>query len=165
MLRPGSGHFTLHFLEVSHFPMIALSGSADCFRVPCQNDAARDGSESRAGRWSFLSRRKSRRSLTLFPRIRGGHPDELVIQAAALTLPDGVPVFAVAACYCGFLSEGEEVLKPLRPFGSPVANLLGAMSYLQIQSLFDPFFPPGRHTYVKSNSIHALNDEVIAKSA
>jgi hypothetical protein len=88
-------------------------------------------------------------------------PDELVIQAAALTLPDGVPVFAVAACFCGSLSEGEEVLKPLRAFGSPVANLLGPMSYLQMQSLFDPFFPPGRHTYVKSNFIQALNDEAI----
>jgi FAD/FMN-containing dehydrogenase len=88
-------------------------------------------------------------------------PDELVIQAAALTLPDGVPVFAVAACYCGSVSEGEKVLKPLRTFGSPVADLFDAMSYLQIQTMFDPFFPPGRHTYVKSNFIRTLNDEVI----
>jgi FAD/FMN-containing dehydrogenase len=88
-------------------------------------------------------------------------PDELVIQAAALTLPDGVPVFAVAACYCGSLSEGEKVLKPLRAFGSPVADLFGAMSYVQIQNMFDPFFPPGRHTYVKSNFIRTLDEEVI----
>jgi FAD/FMN-containing dehydrogenase len=88
-------------------------------------------------------------------------PDELVIQAAALTLPDGVPVFAVAACYCGSLSEGEKVLKPLRAFGSPIADILGTMSYVQIQTLFDPFFPPGRFTYVKSNFIRTLNDEVI----
>jgi FAD/FMN-containing dehydrogenase len=88
-------------------------------------------------------------------------PDELVIQAAALTLPDGVPVFAVAACYCGSLSEGEKELKPLRAFGSPVADILGTMSYVQIQTLFDPFFPPGRYTYVKSNFIRTLNDEVI----
>jgi FAD/FMN-containing dehydrogenase len=88
-------------------------------------------------------------------------PDELVIQAAALTLPDGVPVFAIAACYCGSLSEGEKVLKPLRTFGSPVADILNAMSYVQVQTLFDPFFPPGRYTYVKSNFIRTLNDEVI----
>jgi FAD/FMN-containing dehydrogenase len=88
-------------------------------------------------------------------------PDELVIQAAALTLPDGVPVFAVAACYCGSLSDGEKVLKPLRAFGSPIADILGTMSYVQIQTLFDPFFPPGRFTYVKSNFIRTLNDEVI----
>jgi FAD/FMN-containing dehydrogenase len=88
-------------------------------------------------------------------------PDELVIQAGALTLPDGVPVFAVAACYCGSMSEGEKVLKPLRAFGSPVADLFDTMSYVQIQSMFDPFFPPGRYTYVKSNFIRTLNDEVI----
>lgn len=88
-------------------------------------------------------------------------PDELVIQAAAINLPDGVPVFAVAACYCGSLSEGEKVLKPLRAFGSPVADLLGTINYLQMQSMFDPFFPPGRYTYVKSNFIRTLSNEVI----
>jgi FAD binding domain/Berberine and berberine like len=88
-------------------------------------------------------------------------PDELVIQAAAINLPDGLPVFAVAACYCGSLSEGEKVLKPLRTFDSPVADILGTVSYLQIQSLFDPFFPPGRYTYVKSSFVRTLNDEVI----
>ncbi len=99
--------------------------------------------------------------LRLFREFAEGAPDELVIQAAGLTLPDGVPVFAVAACYCGSLPEGEKVLKPLRTFGSPVADLFGTMSYLQIQSMFDPFFPPGRHTYVKSNFIRKLDDEVI----
>jgi FAD binding domain/Berberine and berberine like len=88
-------------------------------------------------------------------------PDELVIQAAAINLPDGVPVFAIAACYCGSLSEGEKVLKPLRAFGSPVADLVGTISYLQMQSMFDPFFPPGRLTYVKSNFIWTLSDDAI----
>lgn len=88
-------------------------------------------------------------------------PDELVIQCGSFTLPDNTPVFAVAACYCGHLSEGEKVLKPLRTFGPPIADAIGEMSYLQLQGMFDPFFPPGRQTYVKSNFIRALNDDAI----
>lgn len=90
-------------------------------------------------------------------------PDEVVIQGGALTLPpDGTRVFGVAACYCGSpLSEGEKVLRPLREFGSPVADMIQAMSYVQMQGMFEPFFPPGRYTYVKSNFIRTLSDEAI----
>jgi hypothetical protein len=88
-------------------------------------------------------------------------PDELVIQCASVTLPDAGPVFGIAACYHGELSEGEKVLKPLRSFGKPVADLFDVLSYVQLQSLFDPFFPPGRLTYVKSNFVNSLSDEAI----
>ena len=88
-------------------------------------------------------------------------PDELVIQCGSFSLPDKTPVFAIAACYCGRPSEGEKVLKPLRTFLPPIADAIGEMSYLQLQGMFDPFFPPGRLTYVKSNFIRALNDDAI----
>jgi FAD/FMN-containing dehydrogenase len=88
-------------------------------------------------------------------------PDELVIQCASLTMPDAGPVFAVVGCYHGDLSEGEKVLKPLRSFGRPSGDLFGVLSYVQMQSLFDPFFPPGRLTYVKSNFVSSLSDEAI----
>ncbi len=88
-------------------------------------------------------------------------PDELVIQCASLTMPDAGPVFAVVGCYHGDLSEGEKVLKPLRSFGKPSGDLFGVLSYVQMQSLFDPFFPPGRLTYVKSNFVSSLSDEAI----
>jgi hypothetical protein len=88
-------------------------------------------------------------------------PDELVIQTAALTLPDAGPVLAVAVCYSGPLSGGEKILKPLRTFGSPLADMISVISYIEMQSLFDPFFPPGRHTYVKSNFIRALNSAAL----
>jgi FAD/FMN-containing dehydrogenase len=88
-------------------------------------------------------------------------PDELVIQCASLTMPDLGPVFAIVGCYHGNLSEGEKVLKPLRSFGRPSGDLFGVLSYVQMQSLFDPFFPPGRLTYVKSNFVSSLSDEAI----
>jgi hypothetical protein len=74
---------------------------------------------------------------------------------------DGVPVIGVAACYSGSLEEGEKVLAPLRGFGSPLADLFRPMSYVQMQSMFDPWFPPGRQAYWKANFLHGLPDEAI----
>ena len=89
-------------------------------------------------------------------------PDEVVLQAGAFTLPDGMKVFAMAVCYCGSsLSEGEKILQPMRNFGSPIADMISTMSYVQMQSLFEPFFPLGLHTYVKSNFLQQLSNEAI----
>jgi FAD/FMN-containing dehydrogenase len=89
-------------------------------------------------------------------------PDDVVMQAGAFTLPDATKVFGVAACYSGSsLPEGEKVLEPLRKFDSPIADLISTMSYVDMQAFFAPFFPPGRHTYVKSNFLKALTDDAI----
>ena len=93
-------------------------------------------------------------------------PDEVVLQGGALTAPDGVRAFGVAACYCGpSQSEGERILRPLRQFGPPVADMMSPMSYLDMQRFFEPFFPPGRHTYVKSNFLRDLSDATIETMA
>jgi len=104
---------------------------------------------------------KAKEVLRFWREFAENSPDELVTQGGSLTSPDGIPVFGIAACYCGSLSEGEKVLKPLRTFGPPVADLFGPMSYVQLQGMFDPFFPPGRLTYTKSNFVRSLNDEMI----
>jgi hypothetical protein len=109
----------------------------------------------------FYPAARTKEVLRFWREFAAGSPDELVTQGGSLSLPDGVPVFAIAACYCASLSEGEKVLKPLRTFGPPLADNIGAISYLQLQSMFDPFFPPGRLTYVKSNFIRNLSDETI----
>jgi hypothetical protein len=104
---------------------------------------------------------KATEVLRFFREFSETIPDELVIQCGSFTTPDGNPVFAVAACYCGSLSEGEKVLKPLRTFGPPMADAISVISYVQLQSMFDPFFPPGRQTYVKSNFLRTLNEDAI----
>jgi FAD/FMN-containing dehydrogenase len=109
----------------------------------------------------FYPASKAQEVLRFFREFSQTIPDELVIQCGSFTTPDNVPVFAVAACYCGNLSEGEKVLNPLRTFGPPMADAISAMSYVQLQSMFDPFFPPGRQTYVKSNFIRDLSGDAI----
>ena len=78
-----------------------------------------------------------------------------------MTTPDGDPVVAIAVCYCGPLEEGEKVLKPLKAFGSPVADLIRPMAYVEVQQMFDAAFPPGRRYYWKSSLIRELDDAAI----
>ena len=90
-------------------------------------------------------------------------PDEAMIQGGAFSTPDGLPIFGVGVSYCGSsLAEGEKLFEPLRKLGTPVADMIGRMSYVQIQSMFESYFPPGRYTYVKSNFLRELSDEAIA---
>jgi hypothetical protein len=104
---------------------------------------------------------KAKEALLFLREYAASIPDELVVQGGSLTLPDGVPTFGIAGCYCGPVSEGEKVLKPLRSFGPPMADAFGVMSYLQIQGMFESFFPPGRLVYTKSNFIRSMNDETV----
>ncbi len=88
-------------------------------------------------------------------------PDELSTAAALLTAPDGNPAVAIAACYCGSVEEGESVLKPLRAFGPPVADLIGSMPYTGLQQMLNAAFPPGHHHYWKSNFLRAPSEAAI----
>jgi FAD/FMN-containing dehydrogenase len=88
-------------------------------------------------------------------------PDEAEAFAALLTLPDGQPVIAILLGYNGPLDEGEPVLEPARKFGSPVADLVGPMPYVQRQRLIDDLGTHGIHRYWKSGFATELSDEFI----
>jgi FAD/FMN-containing dehydrogenase len=109
----------------------------------------------------FYPAAKAKELLRFWREFAAASPDELVTHGGSFNLPDGTPVFGIAACHCGPLSDGEKAVKPLRTFDTPIADLLGPMSYMQIQSMFEPFFPPGRHVYVKSNFLRGVSDEAI----
>jgi len=109
----------------------------------------------------FYPAAKAKEVLHFWREFVEASPDELVTQGGSLSLPGGPQVFGVAACYCGSIVEGEKLLKPLRTLATPVADMLGPMSYIQIQSMFEPFFPPGRQVYTKSNFLRSLSDEAI----
>jgi FAD/FMN-containing dehydrogenase len=89
-------------------------------------------------------------------------PDALGGMAAMLTSPDGAPLAALVPVFCGPLDQGEEVLRPLRAFGAPLADLVGPMPYRTMQTLFDGAFPAGRRNYWKSGYMRDLPDAAIA---
>jgi hypothetical protein len=98
--------------------------------------------------------------LRFFREFAGATPDELSMQGGMFTF-DGTPVIGMAGCYCGPIEEGERVLKPLRTFASPVADLFGMIPYIQMQSMFDSFLPPGKLHYWKSNFFESISDDAI----
>jgi FAD/FMN-containing dehydrogenase len=97
-------------------------------------------------------------------------PDELmtiVVHRKAPPLPfvpqdlHGKPVVMVVCCWVGDLEEGERFIKPLREFGSPVADVCTPKPFLTHQAMFDPSFPPGRWYYMRSCDVDGLTDELI----
>lgn len=73
----------------------------------------------------------------------------------------GKPIVMVGACYAGAPQEGLEVVRPLKEFGNPIADLLEPKTYLALQSMFDPFVPHGWHRYWKSVELPPLTDDAI----
>ncbi len=88
-------------------------------------------------------------------------PGELGSMIVFVTLPEGERVVAIAACYNGPVEDGERALKPLREFGTPLADVVGPMAYTQVQRMLDDGFPAGLQNYWKSNFLGGLDDKAI----
>jgi FAD/FMN-containing dehydrogenase len=89
-------------------------------------------------------------------------PDELTAYAALLHAPDGTPLVGVIPCYCGAIAEGEQVLEPLRRFGTPVMDTIQPLPWPAMQSLLAAAFPDGNRNYWKSTLQRELPDDAIA---
>src|SRR5207248_1694698 len=88
-------------------------------------------------------------------------PDELTAMPGLLTSPDGHRVAVVLTAYIGTLAQGEDVLRPLRAFGPPLADDVRPLAYQELQTMLDAAFPPGLYNYWKSNFLTAIGDEAI----
>ena len=97
-------------------------------------------------------------------------PDELTtifnlrVAPPAPYLPEdvhGKPVVMVGACYAGAPEDGDDVVRPLKEFGSPIVDLLEPKPYLALQSMFDASVPHGWHYYWKTIELPPLSDEAI----
>jgi len=118
----------------------------------------------------FYSLEDGQRALRFYREFADDAPDELTTifeLSMAQPLPflpaevHGKPIVMVGACYAGPPQEGLEVVRPLKEFGNPIADLLEPKPYLSLQSMFDPFVPHGWHRYWKSVELPRLTDEAI----
>jgi FAD/FMN-containing dehydrogenase len=89
-------------------------------------------------------------------------PDELVVQAGFLTMPDGALLLFLSPTYCGPLTMGEQVLTSLRTFGTPLADQIQPITYDALIHTLDAFFPKGRHYFLQTRSLVGLRAETIA---
>jgi FAD/FMN-containing dehydrogenase len=97
-------------------------------------------------------------------------PDELmtiVIHRKAPPVPfipaelHGRLVVGVACCYAGEIDEGEQVVRPLREFGTPALDLCVPKPYVEHQGMFDASYPHGWWYYIRACDVAELTDEVI----
>jgi FAD/FMN-containing dehydrogenase len=103
--------------------------------------------------------------LAFYRDLTATAPDELTAYAALVTSPDGVPMSAIFVCYAGPITTGEALLRPVREFGPPVADLISPLPYTTIQKSFDPTSPAGLLNYWKSSFLLDLSAGVIAALA
>jgi hypothetical protein len=104
---------------------------------------------------------RARDVLRFFRSLCLDAPDDLTLVAALMTLPDGLPAVAIGACFSGLVRDGEEALKPLREFGSPLLDEIGIKPYLVLQTALDSTAPWGSLNYWKADFLTALTDQAI----
>ena len=99
--------------------------------------------------------------LNFFDEFSRGASDELTTTGVVLSGPDGDLAFGSIVCHCGPLDEGEKALRPLRTVAKPLLDSIQPQSYLEMQSLLDTTWPPGRHYYNKAHNIRRLSDGAV----
>ena len=104
---------------------------------------------------------KAKEVLKFYQQFTSNMPDELTCHATLMCSEDGDPVVALIAVFSGSNEEGERVLKPLREFGPPLADLFSVMPYTQVQKMVDEPYPAGLHSYWKSSFMSEISDEAI----
>jgi FAD/FMN-containing dehydrogenase len=113
---------------------------------------------------------KAAEFLRFYREYAASAPDELtVIPLLRLAPPfpflpkevHGAPVVGAALLYAGPVDEGQRLVKPLKEFGSPLADLIGPKPYIAHQTMFDAGAPQGNLYYEKSEYLRGLGDDAI----
>jgi hypothetical protein len=97
-------------------------------------------------------------------------PEELSGWIGLITIPPAPPfpeelwgrkACAIVWCYTGPHAKADEVLAPVRSFGSPLVVGLQEMPFTALQSAFDPLYPAGLYWYWKADFFKQITDEAI----
>jgi FAD/FMN-containing dehydrogenase len=101
-------------------------------------------------------------------------PDELTTTVVLVAAPPApfIPedwhykkVAGVVACWSGNAADGEEIVRPLRTLGTPIADLLGPIPYVDLQQLVDPVWEAGAANYFTSALLDRLPGEAVENLA
>jgi FAD/FMN-containing dehydrogenase len=97
-------------------------------------------------------------------------PEELSGWFGLITIPPAPPfpeelwgrkACAIVWCYTGPHDRADEVLAPVRAFGSPLVVGLAPMPFTALQSAFDPLYPAGLQWYWRTDFFREITDEAI----
>ena len=104
---------------------------------------------------------QARSVLRFYDQFARACPDGLSANVRFGLAADGAPVVGIGVAWIGPLDEGERHLKPLRSFGTPLADLVQPTSYIDKQRAGDSIYPPGRRHYWKAGFIRRLGPDAI----
>jgi FAD/FMN-containing dehydrogenase len=99
--------------------------------------------------------------LRFYRDLTAALPDEMTVYCGLLHGPDGSKLAAIALCHCGDLAAGERAAAPIKAFGAPAIDIVGPISYCDLNTLFDAAFPRGAYNYWKSSFLTELSDDAI----
>jgi FAD/FMN-containing dehydrogenase len=103
-----------------------------------------------------------------FRQFSAGAPEELCCLLNLRPAPPapflpkevhGKPIVAIALCYSGSVEEGERVVRPLKEFGKPLADVIAPKPFVAHQSMLDAAQPRGRHYYWKSEYLRDFSED------
>jgi FAD/FMN-containing dehydrogenase len=106
-----------------------------------------------------------------YREIQPSLPEELNGWCALLTVPPAPPfpealwlrkACGIIWCYTGPPERADEVLAPVRAFGSPLLDAIMPMPYPVLQGIFDALYPPGLQWYWRADFFNEISDEAIA---
>jgi FAD/FMN-containing dehydrogenase len=97
-------------------------------------------------------------------------PEELSGFIALLTIPPAPPfpeqlwgrkACGIVWCYTGSHDKADEVLEPVRSYGSPLLVGIQPMPFSVLQSAFDALYPAGLQWYWRADFFNEISDEAI----
>jgi FAD/FMN-containing dehydrogenase len=97
-------------------------------------------------------------------------PEELSGWLGLIVIPPAPPfpeelwgrkACAIVWCYTGPHDRADEVLEPVKSFGSPLVVGLQPMPFTMLQSAFDPLYPAGLQWYWRSDMFTEISDAAI----
>jgi len=112
----------------------------------------------------------ARDAMRLYRDVMRTAPDELNayfgfhVAPPVPFIPEGMHgknICLIAVCYVGPIERGEEVVRPIRQFGPPIADVLGPVPLPALNSSLDALVPFGNQDYWKSDFVNELTDEAI----
>jgi FAD/FMN-containing dehydrogenase len=89
-------------------------------------------------------------------------PDEMgKIGVEVISDKGGRPMVIIRPGWFGDLEEGQRILAPMRKIGEPMYDRLRPMTYEQMQTQRDAYWPWGRQNYFKAGFVDEFTDDFI----
>ena len=113
---------------------------------------------------------QAKQVLTQYREFVESAPEELSVWAVLRKAPPlpflpevvhGKEVVLLAIFYTGDITQGKKLIEPLRSFGAPHGEHIGAQPYTEWQRAFDPLLTPGARNYWKSHNFKYLSDDAL----